>query len=114
VTAATRPWSTTVNKHTAVIRSAADISPALGLSLRHGGLIVTEANLCPEFFNLRTGFAGEVLQKFVNYGAKLAIVIADPRAHGDRFGELVHEHQSHPHVRFFKSEADAAAWLGKA
>jgi hypothetical protein len=96
---------------TTVIRSAADVTPALGQSLRHGGLVVTEANLCAEFFNLRTGFAGEVLQKFVNYRAKLAIVIADPKAHGDRFGELVHEHQAHPHVRFFSSEADARSWL---
>ena len=96
---------------TAVIRSAADVSPALGLSLRHGGLIVTEANLCPEFFHLRTGFAGEMLQKFVNYRAKLAIVVADPQAHGERFAELVYEHQAHPQVRFFTSEADARSWL---
>ena len=96
---------------TAAIRSTADISPALGLSLRHGGLVVTEANLCSDFFNLRTGFAGEVLQKFANYRAKLAIVIADPKAHGERFGELFYEHQSHPHVRFFTSEADARSWL---
>ena len=99
---------------TAVIRSAADVSPALGLSLRHGGLVVPEANLCPDFFNLRTGFAGEMLQKFVNYRAKLAIVVADPLAHGDRFAELVYEHQAHPHVRFFKSEADARIWLDHA
>jgi uncharacterized protein DUF4180 len=96
---------------TAPIRSAADISPALGMSLRHGGLIVMEADLCADFFNLRTGFAGELLQKFVNYRAKLAIVIADPKAHGERFGELVYEHQAHPHVRFFTSEADARGWL---
>ena len=99
---------------TAVIRSAADVSPALGLSLRHGGLVVPEANLCPDFFNLRTGFAGEMLQKFVNYRAKLAIVAADPQAHGERFAELVYEHQAHPHVRFFTSEADARSWLDHA
>jgi hypothetical protein len=93
------------------ILSPADISPALGLSLRHRGLVVTEANLGPDFFDLRTRFAGELLQKFVNYRAKLAIVIADPPAHGERFGELVHEHETHPHVRFFTSEADARSWL---
>lgn len=65
----------------------------------------------PQFFNLRTGFAGEMLQKFVNYRAKLAIVVADPQAHGERFAELVYEHQAHPHVRFFTSEADARSWL---
>jgi hypothetical protein len=93
------------------IRSAGDISAALGLSLQQGGLVVTEASLCPEFFELRTGFAGEVMQKFVNYRARLAIVVPDARAHGERFGELVYEHQSHPHVRFFTTEADALSWL---
>jgi hypothetical protein len=72
--------------------------------LRHGGVIVTDADLCAEFFDLRTGFAGDVLQRFVNYRAKLAIVLADPAAHGQRFGELVYEHKTHPHVRFFASE----------
>jgi hypothetical protein len=38
------------------------------------GVILTEANLPPEFFDLRTRLAGEMLQKFVNYGVKLAIV----------------------------------------
>lgn len=52
-----------------------------------------------------------MLQKFVNYRAKLAIVVADPQAHGERFAELVYEHQAHPHVRFFTSEADARSWL---
>lgn len=38
------------------------------------GVIVSEANLPPEFFDLRTRLAGEILQKFVNYGVKLAII----------------------------------------
>lgn len=38
------------------------------------GVVVAEANLPPEFFDLRTRLAGEILQKFVNYGVKLAIV----------------------------------------
>ena len=38
------------------------------------GLILYAANLPPEFFQLRTRLAGEILQKFVNYGVKLAIV----------------------------------------
>jgi hypothetical protein len=38
------------------------------------GVIVYEANLPPEFFDLRTRLAGEILQKFVNYKVKLAVV----------------------------------------
>jgi hypothetical protein len=93
------------------IRSVNDISPALGASVKQGGLVVTEGDLCPEFFDLRTGLAGEVLQKFVNYRARLAIVLADPQAHGERFGELVYEHRTHALVRFFATESDARAWL---
>ena len=93
------------------IRSSDDISTALAASFAQGGLVVTEADLCPEFFELRTGFAGELLQKFVNYRARLAIVLADSEAYGKRFSELIYEHRTHGAVRFFSSESDARQWL---
>ena len=96
-----------------VIRSVGDISSALGASLANEGLILNEADLCPEFFDLRTGLAGEVLQKFVNYRAKLAVIVPDPRAHGERFSELVYEHGAHSLIRFLASEKDAHQWLEK-
>lgn len=37
-------------------------------------LIVYENNLAPEFFDLKTKIAGEILQKYANYHFKLAIV----------------------------------------
>lgn len=37
-------------------------------------IIINEKNLHEDFFNLRTGFAGEILQKFSNYRVKLAII----------------------------------------
>lgn len=37
-------------------------------------IIISEKNLHPDFFNLKTGLAGDVLQKFSNYNFKLAIV----------------------------------------
>ena len=37
-------------------------------------LILPKEALSEDFFRLSTGLAGEVLQKFVNYGMKLAIV----------------------------------------
>lgn len=37
-------------------------------------IIVHEKNLHPDFFKLHTGLAGDILQKFSNYGYKLAIV----------------------------------------
>ena len=37
-------------------------------------LIIREYNLNSNFFDLKTGFAGEILQKFSNYDVKLAII----------------------------------------
>jgi hypothetical protein len=37
-------------------------------------IIIHERNLHPGFFDLRTGLAGDILQKFSNYNFKLAIV----------------------------------------
>jgi hypothetical protein len=37
-------------------------------------IILYEKNIMPEFFDLKTGLAGEILQKYSNYQMKLAIV----------------------------------------
>ena len=37
-------------------------------------IIIQEYNLAPAFFDLKTGLAGDVLQKFSNYRMRLAIV----------------------------------------
>jgi|SRR5690554_3758300 len=37
-------------------------------------IIIYEKNIIPVFFNLKTGIAGEILQKFSNYRVQLAIV----------------------------------------
>ncbi len=37
-------------------------------------IILQQHNLSPDFFNLSSGIAGDVLQKFVNYRCRLAIV----------------------------------------
>jgi hypothetical protein len=93
------------------IRSTADIAGALGTGMERGGLLLVESELGVDFFDLGTGLAGEVLQRFTNYRVRLAIVIADARVHGSRFGELVHEHRTHGFVRFFDTEQLARRWL---
>lgn len=37
-------------------------------------IIIYEKNITPEFFDLKTGIAGEILQKFSTYRVRLAIV----------------------------------------
>lgn len=88
-----------------------DIDNALSTSFGSAGLVLTEAELSPEFFALRSGLAGELFQKFTNYQLPVALVIADFSGHGERFAELAHEHASHPSIRFVHSVPEALAWL---
>ncbi len=93
------------------IRSFSDISDAIGACISAGGLILTEDDLAPEFFDLRSGLAGELFQKFTNYKLRVAIVLPDPTAYGERFAELAYEHTSHSLIRFVRSKDEANDWL---
>jgi hypothetical protein len=59
-----------------LLRTAQDANDLIGeASSADASLVVLPANrLPPEFFELRTGLAGEMLQKFVNYRKRLAIL----------------------------------------
>lgn len=37
-------------------------------------IVIQEKNITPDFFDLKNGMAGEILQKFSNYRVRLAIV----------------------------------------
>jgi Domain of unknown function (DUF4180) len=93
------------------IRSFSDISDALGACLGSAGLILTENDLAREFFDLRSGLAGELFQKFTNYKIRVAIVLPDPGSYGKRISELAFEHTSHNLIRFVGSTDEAKAWL---
>ncbi|MFE8601577.1 DUF4180 domain-containing protein [Archangium violaceum] len=96
------------------IRSVRDVTDAIGACFGAEGILFTEEDLAPEFFNLRTGLAGEFLQKFVNYRLRVALVVPHPEAHGERFKELAYEHRTHPLVRFVRSREEGEAWLRAA
>jgi Domain of unknown function (DUF4180) len=93
------------------IRSFQDISDAIATCIDAEGLILTEDDLAQEFFDLRTGLAGELFQKFINYKLRLAVVLPDPEAYGERISELAYEHKSHNMIRFVRSKDEAETWL---
>jgi len=93
------------------IRSFRDISDAIAACIEAEGLILTENDLAQEFFDLRSGWAGELFQKCINYNVRLAIVLPNPEAYGERISELAYEHKSHSIIRFVRSKDEAEAWL---
>lgn len=83
--------------------------------MEHGahGALVESHNLPPEFFELRTGFAGEFLQKLVNYGVRLAGVFPSEADYSERFREFLREARRGRSFRAFSERADAEAWLAE-
>ncbi len=65
-----------LSEENVLIASAQDAVDMLG-NLYYQGLdrvIVHEISLTPNFFDLKNGIAGDILQKFSNYRTRLAIV----------------------------------------
>lgn len=70
--------------------------------------------LSEDFFDLSSGFAGEVLQKFVQYGQKLAIIgdFSNPRSTSLR--DLIRESNRGNDAFFVGTEEEAIERLAKA
>ncbi|MHC1682636.1 MAG: DUF4180 domain-containing protein [Clostridiaceae bacterium] len=56
------------------VQSALDLIATVSYETRCDYMILNKSAVCEEFFNLRTRLAGEILQKFINYNMKIAIV----------------------------------------
>lgn len=56
------------------VQSALDLIATVNYETGCDRMILSKAAICEEFFQLRTKLAGEILQKFINYHMKIAIV----------------------------------------
>lgn len=74
-------------------------------------LMIHHEALSQDFFKLKTGAAGAILQKFINYSVKVAMIIPDQSGFSSRFRELVSEANKSHHYRFFVSSTDAENWF---
>ena len=91
-----------------------DVNDAIGFCFAHGDsrLLLHADNLPPGFFDLSTGVAGALLQKFRQYRVKVAVVWSPQEVrHTARFAEMVAEENRGPVFRVFEDEAAAQDWL---
>ncbi|MEO8757893.1 MAG: DUF4180 domain-containing protein [Devosia sp.] len=86
----------------------------IGEAFGHGAelgaelVVIPAARLAPEFFQLSSGLAGAILQKFTNYQLRIAIV-GDISAYTENSAPLrdfVRESNRHGDIRFLASEAE--------
>jgi Domain of unknown function (DUF4180) len=56
------------------VQSALDLMATVQYEVGCYRVIINKLAICEDFFDLKTRLAGEILQKFINYQTKIAIV----------------------------------------
>lgn len=56
------------------VQSALDFMMTVQYETDYNRIILNKSAICEDFFHLSTKLAGEILQKFINYHVKIAIV----------------------------------------
>lgn len=95
------------------VPSALDLMATIRYEADTDRMILPKAAIDERFFVLSSGLAGEILQKFVNYQVKLAIVGDYSRYTSKPLRDFIYESNQGNHVFFASSEADAVAKLSQ-
>jgi hypothetical protein len=104
-----------VLKGSVVITSASDILDIMGDAGAQGcsRIIIHSGSFSSDFFDLRTGVAGEILQKFSNYRMRLAIVGDFSALTSKTWHDFIRESNCGRTVSFLSSVEEALLVLGK-
>jgi hypothetical protein len=76
-----------------------------------GAVLFDQAALPPDFFDLRSGLAGELIQKLTQYEIRMAAVVPDPSRCSASFQDFVREANRGARFRFFPDREGAVRWL---
>jgi hypothetical protein len=76
-------------------------------------IVIHEQNITPSFFDLKTGIAGEVLQKFSNYRMRLAIIGDFTKYSGKSIRDFIYESNKGGRINFLSSIPEALEKLSK-
>lgn len=74
-------------------------------------VMIHYAALSEDFFKLKTRVAGNIIQKFINYGIRAVAIIPQEIIQKGRFKEMAMETNKGTHFRMYGSKEDAEKWL---
>ncbi|MGI6449453.1 MAG: DUF4180 domain-containing protein [Desulfitobacteriia bacterium] len=95
------------------VQSALDFMMTVQYETGYNRIILNKAALCEDFFNLSTKLAGEVLQKFINYDVKLAIVGDFSEYTSKSLRDFIYECNRGKDIFFLPDEKQAIERLSK-
>lgn len=87
--------------------SALDLLMTAAYEAGTKNLVVDKALIAEDFFVLSTGLAGEILQKYINYGGRIAIYGDFSRYTSKPLKDFMYESNQGKDVFFVASEEDA-------
>ena len=70
-------------------------------------IVVYEEAIVPAFFDLKTGIAGDILQKFSTYNVRLAIIGDFSKYTSKSLRDFIYESNRHGHIFFAGSREEA-------
>lgn len=70
-------------------------------------IVIHEVNITPDFFDLKNGIAGEILQKFSNYRVRLATVGDLSKYPSKSLTDFIYESNKGRQINFVNSRAEA-------
>lgn len=93
------------------VQSALDLVATINYETACDRMILNKSAICEEFFDLKTRLAGEVLQKFINYHMKLAIVGDFSGYTSKSLNDFIYESNNGKAIFFLPSEKHAVERL---
>jgi len=76
-------------------------------------IIIKETQVTPDFFDLKTGIAGEILQKFSTYNVQLAIIGDFSKYNSKSLRDFKFESNKHGRINFVSSFEEAIEKLSR-
>ena len=90
-----------------------DFFANIGYEYNCNRIAINKSAICESFFDLTTGIAGEVAQKFVNYGIRFAIFGDFSKYTSKALNDYIYECNIHGPLYFVADENEALQKLGE-
>lgn len=100
--------------HISSAQDALDMIATVSYEHHCNRISVYKSSLADDFFVLSTGMAGEVLQKFINFGTKLAIIGEHGSYTSKPLNDFIYECNNGNDIFFVSTETEAVERLSKA
>lgn len=93
------------------VRSALDLAVSVQYERNCSALVLPKSAFCEDFFKLSTCLAGDILQKLVNYGFKMAVVGDFSQYESKALRDFIYESNRGMHFFFVPNIVEAVEKL---